>query len=173
MKDHFEHYKVPFKGLHNGPHHFTFEVDDAFFRKFENATLDNGDFEVALFLNKKDDHTELHFDVKGSTMVQCDRCLKDIRLPIEGEYKMYVKYSEESGDDEDIIYLSPAESALRLEQSIFEIISVLLPIRKVCEEVDDKLCNEEYLNIEEEEVDRDSEATSPMWDALKGLKFDK
>lgn len=174
--DYLSHFKIPIKGLGVGHHELTFDVDNEFFKMFENSVLDNGQFDVKLFLQKKNDHSELDFFIEGTTIQVCDRCLSDVEIKIKGDYRVYLKYAEIESDDEDIIFMSPNDSHVNVAKIIFEIITVLLPLRKVCEEVDGKACNEDLLDSlyeeNEEDVTNDGSLTSKTWDALKQIKFE-
>lgn len=170
--DHLAHFKIPVKGLSIGMHELRFEIEDDFFKHFENSILDNGTFDVLLYLNKKSDHSELDFSISGSTKQICDRCLEKIDIKLKGDYRMYLKYEEIQTDDEDMIYMTPGDSHISVAQPIFEIISVLMPLRKVCEEKDGVPCNEELLSaIENDDATSESEETTSLWEALKDINI--
>lgn len=170
MKEALQHFKIPIKGLQRGLHRFDLQVEDEFFSHFENSMIDNGQFEVQLDFNKKDDHSELDFVVEGTTKQICDRCLEEVEIPITGNYKMYLKMSDDLSDDEDIVYISPTASHVNVAAQIYEIISVLLPMRRVCPEVDSTPCNEAVLD--RLAFDDTSDRSSSVWNSLQDLDFD-
>jgi uncharacterized metal-binding protein YceD (DUF177 family) len=171
--DIFEYYTIPIKGLHNGVHQFDFEVDDEFFLKFEDSMLDNGAFNIKLNIEKKYDHSEMLFEIKGFTKTACDRCLAEINLPITSSHKLYLKLiddeTEISDDDEDIIYFHRSDSTLNLAQQIYEFIVLSVPAIKRYNCEDDELppCDFEVLKkigSEKPEIKKAS-----IWDSLKDL----
>jgi uncharacterized protein len=169
--DYLSQYSIPIKGLGIGLHEMDFVVEDEFFKKFENSVLDNGRFNVKLYLQKKHDHSELDFVIEGVSTQVCDRCLSDVDIPIIGDYRIYLKIGEDVVDDEDIIFMSPAESQINIAKILFEIIAVLMPLKKVCEEVDGQACNQDVLDALEDEEDENT-SDSSAWDALKQMKFE-
>ena len=67
--------------------------------------LDVRDADLAVCLNDvvyKGDFYDLSFqDISGEVVLICDRCLDDLRFPIEAEYHIVVKYGEDYNDDND------------------------------------------------------------------------
>ena len=169
--DYLSQYSIPIKGLGIGLHEMDFVVEDEFFKKFENSVLDNGRFNVKLYLQKKHDHSELDFIVEGSSTQICDRCLSNVDIPVKGEYRIYLKVGEDVVDDEDIIFMSAAESQINIAKILFEIIAVLMPLKKVCEEEGGITCNQEVLEALDEE-EEESQSGPSAWDALKQMKFE-
>jgi len=170
-----DHFSIPFKGLGNGMHSIEFSVNDSFFKAFENAQIDNGQFTVNLELEKKFDHSELFFDIEGFTKTTCDRCMEPISLPVRGSYKLLLKVSEDEESTDEILFISPETSTVNLAQVIYEYICLSLPLTKIydCEDDENPPCNEqvlERLGFETEEEEDDEEST--IWDSLKGLDFD-
>lgn len=171
-----DHFSIPFIGLKVGLHQLKFEVDNAFFAKFENSLIKKGDVTVTLDLDKRSHMAVLDFSLDGAVVTDCDRCMEAIRLPIEGEYVLHAKYSEQDmeGTDE-IIYIHPKLDRLNVAQYIYEYIHLSIPMIKTCESDPEANCNEEILSLFEEEAeDGVSEAKkNPMWDALNDLNLDQ
>lgn len=68
---------IPFFGLKEGKHEFSFVIGQAFFEAFENSLLDDADVTVKLELEKLSTMLILNFKAKGTTRVSCDRCGDD------------------------------------------------------------------------------------------------
>jgi len=172
-----DHFSIPYKGLGIGLHQFKFEVDDSFFAAFEDAVIQNGTFQVTLDLDKRSDHSIMDFQVQGHTGTSCDRCLADISLPVEGQYTLHLKFSEEVSEDDEIVFVHPDVSIVNVAKYVYDVIGVSLPMTKVydCENDPESNCNEKVLSLlnddSQEEVSNDPKP-SP-WDQLKGLNFDK
>ena len=166
-----DHFSVPYKGLGNGIHHLNFTVDSAFFKEFEDAHIDNGEFSVNVELDKRNDHSVLHFEIAGYTNTSCDRCLAQISLPMHGNYELHVKHGEKEGSNDEIMFIHPETSILNLAQVIYEFISLSMPIIKVydCDKEKEPPCNFEVLNKMDNEVEE--EEGNDIWNSLKNIDF--
>jgi len=166
-----DHFSVPYKGLGNGIHHLKFNVDSEFFKKFEDSHIDNGNFEVDVELDKRHDHSILLFDIKGKTKTNCDRCLSAIKLPMQGSFKLHVKYGEDEGSNDEIMFIHPETSVLNLAQIVYEYILLSMPIIKIydCKNEKSPPCNFDVL--EKLEVEEEDEDQNNVWDSLRGIDF--
>jgi len=172
-----DHFAIPYKGLGVGLHELHFQVDNDFFASFEEPVLDNGNFEVILHLDKRIDHSILTFEVMGHTVTTCDRCTAEIKLPVNGEYTLHLKFSESEVEEEEIVYLHPDTSIVNVAKYVYDVIGVSVPMTNIydCENDPYKNCNEQVLNrlgpqADDEQISND-EMPSP-WDGLKGMNFD-
>jgi len=171
-----DHFSIPFIGLKVGLHQLKFEVDNAFFAEYENSLVKKGSVTVNLDLDKRTHMTVLEFSLEGTVVTNCDRCLEDINLPIDGQYILHAKYSEHNMDDTDeIIFIHPELSRLNVAQYIYEYIHLSIPMVKTCESDPEANCNEEILKLFDEETDDDDGEIkkNPMWDALNDLNLDQ
>ena len=75
-------YDIPFTGLKNGEYDFLYEIDDSFFMSFQESPILNGDVTVNLAFDKKPNFFICKFDLKGSVITECDRCLGELDLNI-------------------------------------------------------------------------------------------
>ena len=165
-----DHFSVPYKGLGNGLHQLDFTVDNAFFKEFEESHIDNGNFEVHVELDKRNDHSILWFDISGSTKTNCDRCLSSIDLPVKGNFELHVKHGEKEGSNDEILFIHPETSILNLAQVTYEFILLSIPIIKVydCEKDEQPPCNLDVLEKLNDEEESQPEKSS-VWDSLKNL----
>ncbi len=170
-------YIVQFVGLSLGEHKYQFEVNDKFFESLDYSEIKQGNSIVNLNLLKQSSMMILQFEIGGTIKVNCDRCMEEYDLPINGNFKLIVKIggtpSEE--EDDDILTIATNEHELNLSQYIYEYISLSLPIKRV--HPDDKngksTCNkaalkklEKFLTHEEKQ-----EITDPRWNGLKNIKL--
>lgn len=167
-------FSIPLTGLGIGQHDYDFEIDQSFFEHFENSPIKNGKLKLHLSIDKQSSMYILDFVFEGGVNTACDRCLADILLPISGNQRLLVKFSEELDDeDRDVIYISRDASHLDVSQYAFEYICLSMPINKVYDcELDDPIpCNENVVNylIDNNEEIQDNK-DNPLWDALKNLK---
>lgn len=171
-----DQFSIPYKGLGTGLHELHFDIDDSFFKAFDEPVLNNGKFKVKLYLDKKSDHSILNFEINGHTRTACDRCLADIDLPVYGEYTMHLKFSEDELEDDEIVFMHPETSIVNVAKFIYDIIGVSVPITKIynCDSDENPPCNQKVLSKlsnEDHDIVESSEQLPSPWDKLKGLDF--
>ena len=152
-------YSIAYKGLKNGHHEFDFKVDDAFFEAMETVDIKGGDCDVHVTMERSETMLELGFEIAGSVVCECDRCLEDCNVPIEFEGELLVKFSNEVRDyDGEVMWISPADGEVSLVQYIYESIVLALPYSRVHEEGE---CNPEMLarftTVEEDDENEELE----------------
>lgn len=171
-------FSIPFTGLKIGKHQFDFEIDNSFFDAFEYSLVKKGNLTAAVELDKQETMLILQFHIKGTIVLDCDKCLAEFNSPVEIHERQIVKFAEDEleSDDLEIISLSKKESEIDVSALIYEFITVSVPYIKVCEENGDgQQCDQEMIARleslssgtpkEEEQQDED-----PRWAALKKLK---
>lgn len=177
-------YTIAYKGLKEGTHGFEWKVGDDFWTTHPEAGIKGGNVEVEARLEKGATGTmRLEVSMQGSVTTPCDRCLEVCELPVNYHGRLAVKPSEEEHPFEgDILWVSPADGVIDLEQYIYESIVLSLPLRRVHPEDvhGTPLCNpamlERFKIVSEEEFDRLAAETDkpaendPEWDKLKNLK---
>lgn len=175
-------YVIQFSGLKLGTHSFEFEIGKAFFESFEYSDIQDCMVNVKMDMEKSSTMLVLLFDVEGTVDFPCDRCLEPVSLPIEGNYRQVVKFSdyEESNEDDEIIILPTAEYEIDVKKLLYDFIMLSIPLKKAHEvgECDDELVAKlnDFLVEElpeedtESEIDEEDEEIDPRWQALKDLK---
>jgi len=169
-------YIIPYEGLKQGKHQFTFEITDKFFEAFE-AERDFNHVNIQMEVDMMKDVTMLVFDFKhqGILRTACDRCLADIPQKVEAENKLIVKFGEEAEDDDEMIVTLPeAEYEIDLSPFIYDYIILSLPWKMDCTALkeNEKPCDEEVLKkINQLQSNKDDESVGdPRWEALRKLK---
>lgn len=160
---------IPIEGLSFGVHQFDFQIDQEFFKHFENSPIEDGNFTMQLHFDKRPDMLVLNFEFSGKFMTDCDRCLEAINYPVTGKQQFLVKYSSQASDDAEIIYITKDTTLFNVAKYAYESICLNLPITKFCDETDKQHCDEkmlDYLDSSEE----DNKADNPIWEALKDFK---
>ena len=87
-------YDIPWKGLSNGCHDFDFEIDDRFFGEFGDSGIQGGRMKAEVRMEKSAAMLLLHVTIEGEVTVECDRCLGDLRLPVNYTGDLTVKFSD-------------------------------------------------------------------------------
>ena len=151
-------YSIAWKGLSEGEHTFDFEAGDDLFRLFENTEIKGGHCDVKVNLLRAARQLRLEISIRGSVVVECDRCLGDCSVPI-----------------------SPSEDFVDLTQYIYESIVLSLPYQRVHPdgECDPDMLGrfrivseQEFETIENETQQREREASgSGQWtEQLSAIK---
>ena len=164
---------INFHGLALGVHHFNFEIEDAFFEWIEDSELNEGQVNVNVSLEKQERMLIFDFDIEGSVVVECDRCLEIFDLDIEGRQKLIVKFGETYAEEsDDVIILPQMVHQIDLSQYIYEYIHLLIPLQKVHGEDEDgqSLCDPEQIQ-RIEELSKSKEI-DPRWEKLRGFTLD-
>lgn len=164
-------YKISYTGLSLGKHEFDFEVNDEFFKHFENPELTNCNIDVFVDLEKRSTMIELLFDFEGEITVTCDRCGEELEITIGGHERLIVQYGDGSLEEhtDDILVLPASEHQIDLTQYIYEYIMVSIP-QSHSHELKD--CNPEVIKKLNELSINNSEDKpgDPRWDSLKNFK---
>jgi uncharacterized protein len=173
--DSLKNYNIDFVKLKLGEHTFEFEIDDSFFSLKEHSLIDHGKLNVHLLIDKKERLMNLHFHLDGIIKTDCDVCLDEFDLRIEGSENMVVKIVDEPKEsDSEIMYLSPNDISFNVYDAIYEIICTHIPMSKTCEDADlPKACNAQmlkFLSNNDHELGDKELPSDPRWDKLKNIK---
>lgn len=167
---------IPFSGLSQGEHHFSFEIGNKFFEQIENSLIKKGNAQVEVQFIKMSAMLQLHMSFTGNAQIECDRCLGEVFVPIEGTDELIVKMGgEEITDSSNIITIGAKEAELNITLFVYEMIALNLPFRKIpCEILnDDTVCDNEMLEkLAQLKIDEQptSNETNPLWAELNKLK---
>ncbi len=163
-------YTIPFSGLKDGLHLFDYQVNKAFFECFPETLITDGDFQVHVELDKKPNVISLLIDFNGTIDITCDRCLEMMKLPLNGTNQLLLKYSEESREEAEIVYISRDLETINIGKYIYEFICLAIPLIKTHDLVLDEECDESmrsFLEIKDNSTPEDN----PLWNQLKDIKL--
>jgi len=170
-------FTIPVKGLGNGIHNFEFELDAPFFKAINEESTINANLISKVEFDKRDSMYILDIFVEGKFIADCDRCLNEIPVPVEGEYKLYIKRG--LGEDEaEIVYIEQFEDQINIAKYVYDFAILSLPFKNViegCEEMEKPPCNFDMLEKwgqNSGEKDKEEEKKGSMWDQLSNLKFE-
>ena len=164
-------------------------LDNQFFINIDGDEIQKGKVKVNLIVKKLPEMYELNFNIEGTIVIPCDRCLDDMDFPINTTNRLIVKlgkdYSEES---DEIVVIPEDEGVINLAWFLYEFIVLTIPIKHVhapgkCNKaMTSKLKKHSPKNADEDEFESDdadnivitddeseSNSSDPRWDALKGL----
>ncbi|MDA3822699.1 MAG: DUF177 domain-containing protein [Bacteroidales bacterium] len=175
-------YVVRFSELKEDKETFEFILEESFFNVFQSNDWEGGRIKAKVDVYKRPDGISLDFDLKGTLMVVCDRCLDEFPLEIEFVDQLFVKYGQGEDElDDNVVVISRDDNQINLSQFLYEYLVLSIPVTKAHPDTEEggSGCNPEmieklnkYVVSEETEAAKDTENIDPRWDDLKKL-FDK
>jgi uncharacterized protein len=163
---------IPLSGLKEGGHSYNFEIGDEFFELFEGSEITSGELNAVVELEKRSTHMALNFSIKGSVIINCDRCLEPFSQPVTCESRLLIKLGKNwDENDPDILTIPADEHELDVKQYLYEFIHLALPIKRThpTDKQGRSACDPEMLKkINEHTVDTDKDS-DPRWDELRKL----
>jgi len=174
--------KLKIKTLPFGTHAVECHLDESFFNTDEQIEVRRADVDVTLTVTRKSESTfRLEISCKGTVTTACDRCLEDLDLPVDVDYRLNVEQmGTELDDSNDELLIVPSDWR-ELDTAPLVRDSVLLAVPMThCHESEEE-CNPDMLDLLDrhlaEAVPDDDDAptsettsTDPRWEALKKLK---
>ena len=174
--------KLKIKTLPFGIHTVECHLDDDFFNTDEQAEVRHASVNVTLTVNRKSENTyRLEIECNGTVTTACDRCLDDLDLPVDVDYRLNVEQmGTELDDSNDELLIVPAEwRELDAAPIVRDTVLLAIPMTHCHESEDD--CNPDMLDaldshrvetVPDGDDDNESETTGtdPRWEALKKLK---
>ncbi|MBK6785107.1 MAG: DUF177 domain-containing protein [Saprospiraceae bacterium] len=145
--DNLKHFLLPLSGMKNGIHTFVFTLDENFFKEFEESLIKKGFFDVKVEVDKRNNLIILHSNIKGYMETNCDRCLADIKLPLETESTVHVKTGNPEESDDEILFIEEEATSIHMATLLYECVHVAIPMIKVydCYAEEVKPCNVDVL----------------------------
>jgi uncharacterized metal-binding protein YceD (DUF177 family) len=173
-------FTIPFVGLKEATHHFEYKIEQSFFEHFEYEDFNNVEVDVKVDLTKKSTLLELHFKVSGTVNINCDVTNEPYNQNIENEFDLVVKFGDEYNDENiDILIVPHGTYEINIQQYIYELIILAVPIKRIHPGVADGSLDSDILEKLEElspklkENRETKEDIDPRWDTLKKLLTDK
>lgn len=164
-------YVIPLLGLKSDVNDFEFEVREAFWKALDYAEINDGNALAKVKITRSSRDFLLKFDIKGSVMACCDRCLELFSHPIKLKTELLVKLGSETEElDDNVVVIDEAEGVINIAHYIYEYIMLNLPVRVVHK---DDQCNPEMLeriSSFEHKYNEKKDEIDPRWEQLKNLK---
>ena len=165
---------IPLNGLAAGMTEFSWQAGKEFFDSFENSEILGAHLDADVRVEKSGRYIGVDCDVRGEVIVECDRCLDELDMPIDVEIKLSVKYGNEESSEEsqqgerEVIFIPETDAEMDMSQIIYDYVCLSLPLQKVHE---DGGCNPDAIKyLDGPEVTEISEdADKNPFAALKGL----
>lgn len=169
-------YDLEFKGLTEGYHKFSYDVEDKFFGHFDQDIVSIGKLKIEVILEKRSTFLKLFFNIKGWVELTCDRCLELYQQQIVHKDEILVKFGEtDSINDDEIMWVMPGDHKLNLAQLIYEFIAVSIPLKHIHPSLKNGEygCNREMIKKLKQYRPQKNEISEPdpRWEALKNIKY--
>lgn len=166
-----KNFSIPVRGIKSGVHQFSFHLDSTFFAEFSDSLIGESDVNVKLDFDKRPDMFVLDVDVQGTVKEECDRCLADINLPIEGKYQLIIKLSDHESEVDEVVYLPAETTEINVAKYIYEFVGLSVPMMKIydCQNDTPPPCNQAVLTRLEKEDQGQEKTNNPIWDELNKL----
>lgn len=178
-------YRLAFSGLEEGIHTFEYVLDGRFMDLFaepaeghegEDLPFHSPDIKVRATLRKGERLMELHFDFEGQAFTACDRCLREVAFEVDRHEDIFVKTTSGKDapmqDDEDVWWITEADSELDLADYFREVLILARPMQCFCPGRADGTpgCDPAMLALYAGGKQQEEAGNDPRWDALKALR---
>ena len=166
-------FTLPFVGLKQGKHNFSFAIDNKFFENFGFDDFHKTKLEGKLVLDKKPSLLELHFDVKGEVILSCDVSTELFSHIVKSNYDMIVKFGTTRETDPDEILIIPEGTyQINVAQYFYEMVVLSIPLKRVHPGIKNGTLKNEILSkLEQLDPQNKKPAISkdPRWEKLESL----
>lgn len=171
--DAIKEFTIPFVGLKQGKHHFEFSIDETFFTHFEFNDFDQASLKGQLTLDKKTSFLELHFEIKGLVLLDCDVSTELFNYPMETDFDLIVKFGVPPDNPSDEILVLPEGSyQIDISHYFYEMIVLALPQKRIHPGIKDGSLESEIVEklkaLEPKETYLKG-SEDPRWNKLKDL----
>ena len=139
---------IPLNGLTTGQHEFSWKVGKEFFEGFDNSEILDAELDAYVRVEKSGRYLGIDCEVTGDVVVECDRCLDELSMPVDLEIRLSVKYGDEESSDEhhegerEVIFVPETDAEFDMSQIIYDYVCLNLPMQRVHE---DGECNPDVL----------------------------
>jgi uncharacterized metal-binding protein YceD (DUF177 family) len=128
-------YRIDLKNLSPAANcRFYYVLGDDFFECVDGSEVRQGNVNVSLSVVHASSTFELDFHIDGVVTTTCDRCLDDVRIPVETENRLIVTFGETYAEmsDEHIV-VSEEEGFINVAWFMYEFIALAIPMKHVHE----------------------------------------
>ena len=139
---------IPLNGLTAGQHEYCWQVGKELFESFENSEMLDSELDIEVRVEKSGRYLGIDCDVEGTVVVECDRCLDELEMPVDVEIRLSVKYGDEESSDEhhegerEVVFIPETDAEFDMSQIIYDYVCLALPMQRVHE---DGGCNPDAL----------------------------
>jgi uncharacterized protein len=163
--DYLDQFGIPVYGIQYGEHKYEFDIDETFFKCFEDSPIQGGKYKAIVVCDKRENEFLLSTRIEGYFESPCDRCLAEIEVSSSIEKMVWIKYSDQKhpvGTDEDYIYIDESEHIYNVADFIFEMIVLSIPMVRAydCENDPNPKCDFKVLSYLQQDDNDDYKGDS-------------
>ena len=184
----FELYNVVLKDIDNEMRVIEYDLDDAYFKKIDSPEVQKGNVKAKVSVQKKMNTYELHFQLDGSVIIPCDRCLDEMEQQTHYKEKLQVKFGDKFAEEDEVVIIPESEGAINVAWFLYEFIVLNIPIKHVHAPGE---CNKtmvvklkKHITRQKDDTDDDNSSldfeddddftaeevqTDPRWDGLQNI----
>jgi uncharacterized metal-binding protein YceD (DUF177 family) len=169
-------YVLNINGLDAGEYLFSFELDKSFLNFYPIEEVSDLTIQVNANLIKQNNVMKVDFDVVGSVVLPCDRCLARNPFPINHSESLVIKFGEPINSNDEVIFVENGETEIGIGNYLYEYLFTAIPARKITCEVENNSaeCDESVLRKLKENITfDDSSQENSVWEGLKKLRNNK
>ncbi len=177
-------YDIGLAQLSNKTHEYEFELDNAFFKLFDQTLVNGGNLKADVILVKSELLLNFTFHIYGTVNLTCDRSLDTFDYPLDTTQTLHVRFGEEEVElDENVLQIKHDAQKINIAQHLFDFIGLAVPMKKLhprFEQEDEDLVRDADENIliyssstapeNDPEGGDDDEPADPRFAALKKIK---
>ena len=127
---------IPLNGLTAGENLLSWQAGKEFFDSFENTEILDAHLDADVRVEKSGRYIGVDCDVRGEVVVECDRCLDELDMPVDVEIRLSVKYGSEESSEEpqpgerEVIFVPDTDAELDMSQIIYDYVCLSLPMQR-------------------------------------------
>ena len=127
----FAAYNIDLKALGQGKHSYIYTLDDEYFGKIDSTEVQRGNVTAVVDVMVSAAGYEVKFQVEGTAIIACDRCLDDMVQAIKADDKLRIRLGDELTDDGEVMVLPERDPVLNVAWFLYELIVLAIPIKHV------------------------------------------
>ncbi len=120
-----------------------YTIDSGMFQSVDNSMVKGGDCAVKVTAVRNSAGYNITFDIKGTVIVECDRCLDDMEVSIDKTETLKIQFADHDEDAGDTVMVSDDVAKISLWPFIYDFIVLAIPITHCHPEGQ---CNKEMLD---------------------------
>jgi uncharacterized protein len=125
------------------------------------------------FVDRQNDRFIIRANVSAALVLYCSRCLDEHVVPLKDELTLVVLSDYGSGSDsfeDDSIIHYPQDDVLKLDDPIYRLIILNLPMKSLCSEECKGICTKCGVNLNRQICTCLHDDVDPRWEKLRTLK---
>ncbi|MCM1489285.1 MAG: DUF177 domain-containing protein [Muribaculum sp.] len=124
-------FKISLPALGDGHHELELKADAALFAQRGNVEVTDADIMAYVDIDVRHGVYQIGVTCQGWIEIPCDRCLDPMRLDVDEDYDVNVRYGDEYGETDDTITLPEDETEFDLAPLIADTVLLSIPLRHV------------------------------------------